>query len=79
MDKKDQKRWYFKTWALVISFLSIGPFMLPLVWANPDFNKKKKIIISAAVIILSFLLAFIFFSALKLLNNYYQLLQNEIF
>ena len=79
MDNKDQKKWYFKTWALVISFLSVGPFMLPLVWTNPAFSKNKKIIISAVIIILSYLLLSVFINSLRSLNKYYQLLQNEVF
>ncbi|MDD5408978.1 MAG: hypothetical protein PHC71_02675 [Candidatus Omnitrophica bacterium] len=79
MDSKGQKKWYFKTGSLIISFLCVGPLMLPLVWANPDFNKKKKIIISAVVIILSYFVGALFFNALKSLNKYYQFLQNEIY
>ncbi|MFA6129975.1 MAG: hypothetical protein WC731_03205 [Candidatus Omnitrophota bacterium] len=79
MDNKGQKKWYFKTRSLIISFLCVGPLMLPLVWANPDFNKRMKIIISAVVIIISYFTGLIFFNALKSLTKYYQLLQNEIY
>ncbi|MBU0547734.1 MAG: hypothetical protein KJ710_07255 [Candidatus Omnitrophica bacterium] len=75
MDNKQQKKWYFRTWALVVSFFSVGPFMLPLVWANPNFSRKTKIIISAVIIILSYMLASFFLSALKSLGEYYRLLQ----
>jgi purine-cytosine permease-like protein len=75
MDNKDQKKWYFKPWALIVSFLSVGPFMLPLVWTNPSFSKMTKIIISAVIIILSYLLASVFIKSLQSLGSYYQLLQ----
>ncbi len=75
MDNKNQGKWYLKTWALVVSFLSVGPFMLPLVWVNPNFSKLKKIIISAVIIILSYLLASVFIKSLQSLGSYYQLLQ----
>jgi len=75
MDNQKPKKWYFRTWALVVSFLSVGPFMLPLVWANPGFSKKTKVIISAAIIISSYLLSAVFLKSLNSLNEYYKLLQ----
>jgi len=79
VDNQAQKKWYFKTWSLIVSFFFVGPFMLPLVWVNPSFSKKKKIIVSVAVVILTFLLTAVFLKSLKSLNNYYQFLQNEIY
>lgn len=78
MDKK-QDKWYFKSWSLVVSFLFVGPFMLPLVWVNPGFSKNKKVIITIIVIVLTCILTVIFLKSLKYLDNYYQLLQNEIY
>ena len=75
MDNQEPKKWYFRTWALVVSFLSVGPFMLPLVWVNPSLSKKTKIIISAIIIILSYLLLVVFLKSLKSLGDYYQLMQ----
>lgn len=75
MDNQKAKKWYFRTWALVVSFLSVGPFMLPLVWANPGFSKKTKVIISAVIIISSYLLSAVFLKSLNSLNEYYKLLQ----
>jgi len=78
MDKK-QDKWYFKSWSLIVSFLFVGPFMLPLVWVNPGFSKKKKVIVTIIVIVLTCILTVIFLKSLKYLDNYYQLLQNEIY
>ncbi|MDD5505458.1 MAG: hypothetical protein PHR73_01725 [Candidatus Omnitrophica bacterium] len=75
MDNQKPRKWYFRTWALVISFLSVGPFMLPLVWVNPGFSKKTKVIISEMIIILSCLLTAVFLKSLDSLNEYYKLLQ----
>jgi len=75
VDNQEPKKWYFRTWALVVSFLSVGPFMLPLVWVNPSLSKKTKIIISAIIIILSYLLLVVFLKSLKSLGDYYQLMQ----
>ncbi|MFA5004589.1 MAG: hypothetical protein WC561_00470 [Candidatus Omnitrophota bacterium] len=69
-------KWYFSISALVIFFLCVGPFVLPLLWANPNFSKKVKIISSAAVIVLSYLLGVVFVRSLNAINNYYQLLSS---
>ena len=69
---KPQGKWYFKTSTLVIAFLCIGPFALPLVWFNPRFSQKAKIIISALVIILSLYMGVLLFNSLKAISRYYQ-------
>lgn len=74
MEDKDKQKWYFKSWLLVISFLCVGPFMLPLVWVNPNLNKNTKIIISVAIIILTYLLVVVSLKSLKTISNYYQLM-----
>ena len=48
------KRWYFSHRTIVMSFLIVGPFMLPLVWFNPDLSLNWKIFYT------------LFFSALSL-------------
>ena len=72
MDNKDNPKWYFQNWSLVISFLCVGPFMLPLVWGNPHLNKKAKIIISAVILILTLLLVIVSLKSLKVISDYYQ-------
>ncbi len=78
MDNKDNPKWYFKSWSLVISFLCVGPFMLPLVWTNPRFSKQAKIIISLIIIILTYFLTSLLLDSLKSINSYYQLLQGQV-
>jgi len=76
MDEKKGK-WYFKTWSLIASFFCFGPFMLPLVWANPRFGKRSKVIISATAIILTYLLTMLLLKSLGSLSSYYQVLLDE--
>jgi len=71
---KPQGKWYFKTSTLVIAFLCIGPFALPLVWFNPRFSQKAKIIISAIIIILSYFLGVLLFNSLKSIISYYRII-----
>jgi len=68
----NQEKWYFKTWALVVSFLLVGPFMLPLVWSNSSFSIRVKITITACIIIATILLSSLFVYTLKLLGNSYK-------
>ncbi|MBL7084559.1 MAG: zinc ribbon domain-containing protein [Candidatus Omnitrophica bacterium] len=74
LEKKPQIKWYFKTSSLIIAFLCIGPFALPLVWFNPRFSQKTKILISVIVIILSYFLGILVANSLKTINSYYQLI-----
>jgi len=75
LNKRPQQKWYFKTSALVIAFLCIGPFALPLIWFNPRFSRKVKIVTSAIIVILSYYLGILFVKSLNSLKNYYDLLQ----
>jgi len=72
MENNDKGKWYFKNWSLVISFLCVGPFMLPLVWSNPHLDKKAKIIITAVIVVLTYLLVVVSLKSLKTITDYYQ-------
>lgn len=74
MNNKPQEKWYFKTSVLVIAFLCIGPFALPLAWLNPRFSPKAKIIISAIIIILSYFLGAVLFNSLQSIIRYYKMI-----
>lgn len=65
--------WLFKPASIIVAFLCLGPFALPLVWLNPNFKREKKIAISAVIIILSYLLGILFYNSLKSLVSYYKL------
>ena len=69
---KRKDNWYFKTTTLIIAFLCIGPFALPLLWFNPRFRRKTKIIVSIVVIILSYYLGILFVNSLKSISGYYR-------
>ena len=50
LDKKPQDKWYFKPYVLIIAFLCVGPFVLPLVWFNPSFSRRKKVVVSIIIV-----------------------------
>lgn len=64
--------WYGKTVTLVISFLTVGPFALPLVWFHPVFSRRKKIIITVIVLALTYVLVAAFVHAVKVLADFYK-------
>jgi len=70
-DAKPREKWYFRTSALIIVFLCVGPFVLPLVWFNPRFSLITKAVISFIIIVLSYFMGFLFFSSLRSIGCYY--------
>jgi dolichyl-phosphate-mannose--protein O-mannosyl transferase len=45
-----ETKWYYKTPAIVLALLILGPFALPLVWRHPTYKTATKIIVSIIVI-----------------------------
>ena len=67
-----QTPWYARTSILVLSFLTVGPFALPLVWFNPAFSRRKKIILTVIVLVLTYILSTIFLRAANTILDYYK-------
>ena len=67
-----QVPWYGKTATLVISFLTVGPFALPLVWFNPVYSRRKKVVLTVIVLGLTYALVAVFLQAVKTLLDYYK-------
>jgi len=70
--KPDPKQWYFSAYVLVLAFLCIGPFALPLLWMNPRLSAAKKVIITMIIIALSFYAALILIKSIQSINSYCQ-------
>lgn len=52
MEKGKKVKWYYRPVPLLILlFLVIGPFALPLLYKSPCFNKTWKVILTIAVIV----------------------------
>jgi len=73
LGKKPRNEWYFKPYLLIVGFLCLGPFVLPLLWFNPHFNRRNKIIISIVIVILSYLMGSLVFVSVRSIIKYYQL------
>jgi len=70
----DNEKWYFKNYILVIGFLCIGPFILPLAWINPRFSLRTKSLITILIIAVTYILSIWTYSSIKLIQDYYKLL-----
>jgi uncharacterized membrane protein YvbJ len=79
LEKKSPNKWYFRTTPMVIAFLCVGPFALPLVWFHPRISKTKKIILTIIILILTYLLMRLFMNSLKSVKQYYQLIFQQNF
>ncbi len=69
---KPREKWYFKASTMVIAFLCIGPFALPLIWFNPRFNQVQKILISSSIIVITCFLGILMFNSIKNITSYYK-------
>ena len=67
-------KWFLRPMTLVLAFLTVGPFALPLVWLNPRFSREKKITISVIVIVVSVFLGIVTYNSLKGVIHYYELI-----
>jgi len=75
---KPKIKWYYKTHWLTVIFLCVGPFVLPFVWLNPGFSRGKKAVISVVVIVVSYFLIIVSIDSLRSINDYYQLIFQQL-
>jgi uncharacterized membrane protein YvbJ len=71
----EKPKWYLKTSTLIIGFLFIGPFILPLVFFNPHYSLVKKIVITVIILFITVALLKAVTVSLHQLNEYYNLIK----
>jgi len=76
---QEQSKWYFKDQSLVIGFLCVGPFVLPLVWFNPAYSPRKKIVITGIILFLTFGLVLLTKELLTQYLGIYDQILNEVY
>ena len=69
-----KEKWYCRTGMLIIAFLCVGPFALPLVWINPKFSQAKKIVVSIIMLAVTALMLLFSLDALSKINTYYNMM-----
>lgn len=74
VEEKQQAVWHRKTSVLVIAFLCVGPFALPLLWLNTRYRLQTKIIGTIAVIIITYYLVLFTIQSMKFISDYYKIL-----
>lgn len=72
--EKKQEKWYTSNWALVVLFITIGPFAIPMVWASPLRGKKSKWILTLGMIAATVLITWAFGYFVQKILDYYKLL-----
>lgn len=50
---REEKKWYYNLWVVVIAILALGPLGLPLIWFRPATNLYLKIGVTIAVVALT--------------------------
>ena len=49
----EDKKWYYRPWAIVVAILAAGPLGLPLLWFRPATSLYLKIAVTIAVVALT--------------------------
>ena len=68
---RPETKWYFSTATIVIAFLFVGPFVLPLVWFHPRYKKSSKIIVSVIVGVVTILIICLLMKIVPKILEYY--------
>ncbi|MFH1724912.1 MAG: zinc ribbon domain-containing protein [Elusimicrobiota bacterium] len=66
--------WYFRRGSLVVSFLLVGPFMLPLMWLHPEMSKEKKAVWTTVIVAVSAVLIWMTVKSVMRIAEYYKML-----
>jgi len=64
-------KWYYRNGTLILAFLCVGPFILPLIWKNPYFSTRKKVIISVIIIALTVIISIASARAVTSIKDHY--------
>jgi hypothetical protein len=71
LTKPKSKEWYFKTTFVILMFLCVGPFALPLVWFNPALKMRTKVIVTVVAGVVTYYSFVMTLKALATLKTYY--------
>ncbi|MCA9408284.1 MAG: hypothetical protein H6755_04995 [Candidatus Omnitrophica bacterium] len=77
IDQTKKRDWYFKRSTLIVGFLFLGPFVIPLVWLNPHYSRFKKISLCLLILFLSFICLLLIIKFGQPLSDYYHSLKNN--
>ena len=69
-----KEKWYFSPFFLIVSFLSVGPLALPLVWLHPRIKRRAKVVITLVVVLITYVFIVVSIKFIGVLAEYYSLL-----
>lgn len=72
LDKKEDVKWWFKRSSLVIAFLAVGPFALPLLWMHPRYSAAVKVAVTFVVLFLTAVLGVVASKSIREVMSMYQ-------
>ena len=75
--EKNALKWYFQKSFIFIAFLSVGPFVLPLIWWRPNTSRGWKIGLTMVILVLSWFIYLLSLKSIRTLMEYYKML-NQI-
>ncbi len=78
LPKKASGPWYFRDGTILIAFLCVGPFALPLVWFNPRYSVMKKIVITVISLVLTYFLTIAMIDSTRKILGYYKQLSGTL-
>jgi uncharacterized membrane protein YvbJ len=68
-----KQKWYYNQSSLVISFLVVGPFMLPLVWSHPKLSNVKKAAYTIIILVLTYVFYQVFLKSMSTVFDAYKM------
>ncbi|MBI3598113.1 MAG: hypothetical protein HY201_01445 [Nitrospirae bacterium] len=67
-EEPTHSKWYHNIWfVMIMLFIVVGPFGLPLVWKNPRFSQRGKVAMTIAVILYTLWLIYLTLQAIKMI------------
>lgn len=74
LEPKKKSAWYSSSTSIVIAFLCVGPFAIPLVWLNKTYSKATKIVITVIMAALTVGLTIATVKSMGSIMDYYAML-----
>ncbi len=76
--KKSKPPWYFRTSTLIVGFLCVGPFIIPLIWINPDYPIIKKVVLTFVFLVVTVIIVKVLGVFFASIQEYYRVIQSYI-
>ncbi|MDA3799103.1 MAG: zinc ribbon domain-containing protein [Kiritimatiellae bacterium] len=73
---QEKKDWKFKKSTVIIAFLCIGPFALPLIWYHPKMSFNQKVIATLIILLITYVLCIIMWLSIQNILEYYKQLED---